>query len=435
MPTATVDAASERTLRAIGALGGAALVLLLVVPRTSPAVMVLLVLIAAVTAGISPGWARLTRLTLPAALTLALAAWGLISVAWAADRGEAIGKSTMLAAFTLAVVWTQHALREAQPELLRQAARVSLIAFAAGLAYLCVEEITGHALKRALFTVLPFTRPSTKHMSEFDGDIAVNGYIANRNMAAAILVLWPMLLMARSLIDEGRRLPAIAALILLTGVALSLSQHETSLIALILSSLVFAICIYWPKLGLAAVAAGWLVATLLVVPIVGWASRGATLHEASWLPHSARHRIVLWAYAAEQIPYRPFTGVGAASTKSIDAARGSQVDVVPGTKFQWRSGPHAHNVYLQTWYELGAVGAALLCAAGLGMIAVLSRLPRGALPFGAAAMTSAAVTAAFSYGMWQPWFMALFAVSAALSALAVRLFRHDEPAGSQHAAK
>ena len=400
--------------------------LLLVTPRASPATLVLLLL--ATAGGMAPGMDALRRLSTPVVLLLALGAWAAVSTIWAADRGEAIGKSVLLATLALTAGWSLLAVKQMRPDLLRQACWVALMTFAAALAYLCFEEITGHALKRLMFLLLPFTRPDNKHTAESENDLMVAGYISNRNMAAVTLALWPVLLIARTTLDRSRWLPATGALFALALVTMTLSRHETSIIALLLAVAVLGVCMLWPKLGLCLVAAGWVVATLLVVPLASWASSGAKLHSAAWLPNSARHRIVLWAYTADQVQIRPLIGVGAAATKKIDAQRGAKVDALPGTPYQWRSGPHAHNVYLQTWYELGAIGAALLCAAGLAVVAVLSRLPAVALPFAAAAMTSAAVTAAFSWGMWQAWFLALFAVGAVLTGMAVQAVRQGDSA-------
>lgn len=422
MPIAAAEAPTDRTQRAVAVLGAAAMALFVIVPRTSPGALALLIAFAAMAGGAAAGMGALRRPPLAFLLLAALAGLGLLSIGWAADRSEAINKSTMLAGLVLATAWAQQALGHARSELLVQASRAMLIAFAAGLAYLCIEEVSGHGLKRLVFMALPFTRPAGKQISDPDGEMSIAGYISNRNMAAVALALWPMLLLLTSTaVERARRLPAVAGLLAMSGLALTLSKHETSLIALAVSAAVFAICLMRPRIGLAVVAAGWLTATLLVVPLAGWAMHSAQLHTASWLPNSARHRIVLWAYTAEQVQHRPLLGVGAASTKLIDARRGPKVDTLPGSPYQWRSGPHAHNVYLQTWYELGAIGAALLCAAGLAVIAALMRLPAVAMPYAAAAMTTAAVTASFSWGMWQAWFLGAFAVAAVLMALAVRV--------------
>lgn len=53
--------------------------------------------------------------------------------------------------------------------------------------------------------------------------------------------------------------------------------------------------------------------------------------------------------------------------------------------------PHTHNMYLQIWYELGAIGSMLFVAAGLAVLR-LDRLPVAAQP--AMFVTFAAAAAA-----------------------------------------
>jgi len=75
---------------------------------------------------------------------------------------------------------------------------------------------------------------------------------------------------------------------------------------------------------------------------------------------------------------------------------------------------HAHNVYLQTWYELGLVGVTLLMLFGLSIVNAIKTLSLTVQPYAYATFTSAAVVAASSYGMWQIWFLAMFGYSVAL---------------------
>ena len=424
MPKSNPGGITDPSLGNLTVLCAAAMVLFLVAPRTTPGVLGLLALALGLAGGFLGGLAA--GLTggvtgLMPRLLLLLALWGLASTAWSADRGEAVDKSFLLAALVFVATWATSVMWRVRPDISRQLGKVAVIAFSAGLAYLFVEEISDHRIKRTVFTVLPFALPAIKHISEAPDGVIVSGYISNRNMAAMVLALWPMLLIAWLGLRRQHRAIWIALLAVVAAATLAMSKHETSLIALLLAAIVLGLCIVRPRLGLAAVAVGWIVATMLVVPLASWAAHGARLHEAAWLPNSARHRIVLWAYTAEQVAQRPVHGVGAASTKRIDQMRGPKVDNLPGTKYQWRSGPHAHNVYLQTWYELGVIGAALLCAAGLALVFSLARLPAAAMPIGAATFTAAATIAAFSWGMWQAWFLSVFAVSAVLTGLAARI--------------
>ena len=68
-------------------------------------------------------------------------------------------------------------------------------------------------------------------------------------------------------------------------------------------------------------------------------------------------------------------------------------------------GHHSHSLYLQTWYELGAVGALLLAIAGAVVVMLIFLLPASAQPFAAGAFATFAIVGAFAWGMWQSWFM------------------------------
>jgi O-antigen ligase len=155
--------------------------------------------------------------------------------------------------------------------------------------------------------------------------------------------------------------------------------------------------------------AGWCAATLLVVPIAKELyARG--LHLNSPIPLSGKQRIVLWGYTAEQVGKRPLLGIGIASTKKLDE-RNVAAEKPAGYPYPRKTGPHAHNIYLQTWYELGATGAVLLLVFGLSMIAAITTLPERFRPYAAAAFASAATMGAFTWSMWQAWFMGLFALT------------------------
>ena len=421
-------------MRLVTGLAIVAIGCFLIFPRTAPGGLIALAALISVAGANGFTVPALAGVPTTIAAFLALAVWAAVSTVWAADRTEAIAKSLMLLAFTCATWWGYGALAAARPQLLRHAGWTMLVAFGVGLAFLAQEEITGHTVKRLLFFFLPFTRPDAKHIVDADNDLLVAPYISNRNMAAAMLALWPMLSMVQSIVQRRWRLGVSAGLVALAVVTFAISKHETSSIALVASLLVFAVGSRWPKLALYMVAAGWLAATLLMVPLTAWALHGAQLQSAQWLPNSARHRIVLWGYTAERVQQHPLIGVGAASTKALDSRRGPKVDVYPGTPYQWRSGTHAHNVYLQTWYELGGVGALVLCAAGLALIAAIAKLPRGVVPFAAACLVSSAAMGASSWGMWQEWFVAAFGISAVLMGFAIALATSADAERSEYVA-
>ena len=78
---------------------------------------------------------------------------------------------------------------------------------------------------------------------------------------------------------------------------------------------------------------------------------------ASWMPFSARHRIVIWGYTSEQIAKAPLLGAGMSTARALNNPDDMDAPRAPGTDFRLSTSLHSHNGYLQTWYETGAVGA------------------------------------------------------------------------------
>ena len=91
--------------------------------------------------------------------------------------------------------------------------------------------------------------------------------------------------------------------------------------------------------------------------------------------------------------------------------------------------PHPHNVYLQTWYELGFVGAVLFTAFGTLMLARVAKLNSVQRPFVFALFAAAAVQIGFSYNLWQIWFMCLFGFAAAMCAQGVNILEKHQATG------
>jgi O-antigen ligase len=156
------------------------------------------------------------------------------------------------------------------------------------------------------------------------------------------------------------------------------------------------------------------------------------LHEAVWIQKTGKARIALWSVTAREAMKSPILGIGAASTKMIDDRMKQESDVGPigagkatPESFENRTGRHAHNVYLQTWFELGLVGALMLLAMGLILVARLARLPAETAPYAAALLASGMVMAGLSWGFWQPWFVPVFLIAGLALVLAVRARERD----------
>lgn len=410
--------ATRRELAVATILTAGALAAFLLAPRAAQFELLLLAIVPIATlARTGDVAAALTR----SPLLVACAAFGLyitINAAWSVNHAEAYGKVlfywVLLATAHLAIT----GIGAISDEILARLQKVIVIAVMAGAAFLAIEVLTDQAIRRLVFSVLPFARPPAKHTTIVDGEVvAIGPYILNRNMAALCLVLWPALLMLRTLVDYRRAVIAGVALVAISLIAVLKSEHETSMLALALSIVAFAGMSLAAPVMRKAVTVGWVVATLLVVPLVTVAYQ-QQLHFAEWLPLTARNRVILWGYTAGEVVKTPILGVGVASTKDLDEANADKAVQPSGYSYALRTGRHSHNAFLQTWYELGAVGAALLLAMGLCVIAVLSRLPKSDQALAFASFVAAVMIGSFTWGMWQTWFMAAYGIWAMLLALA-----------------
>lgn len=163
-------------------------------------------------------------------------------------------------------------------------------------------------------------------------------------------------------------------------------------------------------------------ATLLVVPIAV-ASYSADLHQTKWIPKTGQARIILWSVTAVNVMEAPLFGVGVAATKALDERVADQSEQREGHAYPQRTGRHAHNIFMQTWYELGAVGPVILLGLGLLILRHLFRLTDAVQPYAIASFVSAAIIGAFSWGIWQTWFMAAFGIWALLLMLILEAAR------------
>lgn len=412
--------------RAVPALAVAALTLVVLVPRANVLALALLIVAVVLAAGQTLRPSALARLSAVGIAGLAFGGWALLAVTWAVDRTEAASKALTLLAIVVAVQAGANAAAAAGPAPRRAMSRAAVLVALAGASFLLIEVLLGQPIHRLVFKLAPFLRPDPKHLRlAADGSVlGINPYVLNRHLGAFALTLLPILLMAARYFGGGVRSGVIALLIAASGLAAVKSEHETTALALGAALVAFAGMRIAPRLMRALIVAAWVTATLLVVPIAGLAYASG-LHTATWIPQTGRNRIILWSVTAQEIAKTPIRGIGPASTKELDAKAGPTAPRPEDHSYALRTGRHAHNIYMQTWYELGAVGAVLLLVLGLAGLSALRRLPASVEPFAMASFVAAAVIGAFSWGMWQAWFTAAFGLWIVLLATASADREHD----------
>ncbi len=408
----------------VGTIMAVAVIVLLVGPRTALGVLVLIPLLTVLSTGAT---ARDNMSRLPPPLTVAIALFAtyvLLSAAWSAAPLQAI-YTAAIGAFVLAANWAAIAgISLLPPERTAKFANAIVIGFALGMAFLFVEELTDDAIKLFFYKHLPFITRNPKHMVMKDQEVLnLAVYLSNRSMAAASLLLWPVLGILSVLLAGSTKkvwfLLSALTLFAASCVTVLMSQHETSAIALAVGGIAFLTAFAWRKFAFAMVAAGWFSAIALVIPVAHYAYDNLQLQKAQGLPFSARARVVIWKYTASRVFYAPVLGVGANATDELDVRRGA-VAVLPDEPIALRTARHAHNIYLQVWYELGVAGAAFLLLIGASAIGAIRRLQTNVQPYALATFATSATMAATSWSLWQEWFMASFALAAA----AVWLMQH-----------
>ena len=89
-------------------------------------------------------------------------------------------------------------------------------------------------------------------------------------------------------------------------------------------------------------------------------------------------------------------------------------------------GMHPHNATLQIWLELGGVGALLAAMSVFALWWTVSVLTDVTARATATAMLLSAFTVAnLSFGIWQTWWMAVLATSAALWSVALKSAKNE----------
>src|SRR5262249_45759158 len=98
----------------------------------------------------------------------------------------------------------------------------------------------------------------------------------------------------------------------------------------------------------------------------------------------------------------------------------------PQSEFRRGTGWHSHNVYLQAWYEAGAVGAIFMLGVGLLIIRSFADARSSTQPILYALFAACALIGAFSFSLWAPWFMASFGLAAIFAGLGIELVCRNE---------
>jgi O-antigen ligase len=226
-----------------------------------------------------------------------------------------------------------------------------------------------------------------------------------RSADALPLLVWPACL---ALARIGRPW-AGAVLAGLFAVACVKLTASSATLGMALSLVVFAACFAsttWVRRMLAALTV-LTFASIIPLSLLAYDRGGTTAH---WIKHSGQHRIEIWHFAAERILDRPLLGWGFNASRYVP--NGDEVShfLPPG---QSLIPLHPHDAFLQVWLELGAVGAVIAGGILLLGLRAIGQWPAAVARFTLPGYAAGLVIAGLAFGIWQSWWMATLAFSAA----------------------
>jgi O-antigen ligase len=218
------------------------------------------------------------------------------------------------------------------------------------------------------------------------------------------LLFWPV---AVGLWAGGRRYAAAA----FAGggiLTLALLHVAAPVAALFASAAVFGLVVWLGRpaaiVGMALAAAQTLAAPWLMR---SWTASGQFQTMLPHLPQSWAARVNIWTFTSARMAEKPLFGWG------LDASR----------TFKGHIPLHPHDAALQLWFELGAVGAilgSLIWAFAFWRFAEAAPNRRLYAATGSATASSALIIGAFSFSLWQEWWICLVALAFAACALLAR---------------
>ena len=390
----------------------------LIVPESAPFLLPLTVLAPLLWSPREGLAARLWGRSLLARVLAVASAYLLINATWSTDPTLAyIGVATF---FVASVVL--HIVIITVPALDRLPVRAMAIGFFAGYvisAFLvCIEVVLKHPIHLYVFAAFPGIAPDVSGSVVEAGVLkSLPSHFLNRHIAALTFLVWPALLIASSLASSWRARIVLLSLLAPVIPAVFASDHESSKLAIAGGAMVFCVLMLTLRLGRPILAAGWILACVAVVPLAHIAYE-RQLHKATWLQPSAQQRIVIWGVTSGKVAEAPLFGHGLVAARALGRKEKESPKYETGSPYIVSTGPHAHNVYLQVWFDTGLAGIVLMVSIGLFALTAISRVAATHQPALYAAFATGALMAASSFSIWARWFLASYALSTIFAVLA-----------------
>lgn len=339
----------------------------------------------------------------------------LIGLSWSANPANGFLTIGALAALSFGSLACYNLiLSETKPNIVRMAEGL-WFGLLAGLIYLTWDLVAHRG---------SYSHLSLKILQKY---IKLGEIEVTRSITPVTLLLGPALLAVMAGVRNPWQTIVSAILVALASLVVVVSPHETSKLGLVAWMAVWSLATWSVTWAHWAVVASWFSACLLVVPFA-MSAYALELQKSKQVQETAQARIVIWHEYAAHVAEAPLLGHGfnMSSVIRLEVPGVAELPYVaqnrkaPANIKPFRAG-HPHNVYLQVWFEFGALGAVLFFMIGLTVIQRVRELEPRQMPAIYATFMAAIAILFSSYGLWQFWFLGLFAFVTVACATSLRI--------------
>jgi len=288
--------------------------------------------------------------------------------------------------------------------------------------FLAIEYISRMSLQRAIQSFADAAHLRFVRITTGTWEQPSFAYLS-RNLIVLVMLMWGAFACARaSATPQVRQVIGPVLFLMVAGSALA-SPSATAKAGTFLGVVFWFLARRWTTVAARLVYAGWLIASLLCIPIAQLI-HGLRLYDVVWINTSLRHRMMIWSASSEWYWQNPLFGLGIGGARKVNLNDGLNLAAfgIQGEPLNW----HAHNIFVQAWFETGAVGGVLLSLFGLVLLRAIFQLPEHVRAYAVATFVSIFVVGLTGFSLWAAWYLAGYGI-AALSILVVVFTNRQEP--------
>lgn len=358
----------------------------------------------------------------------ALTGYMTLTAFWAPDGLDALTKGISAFLILLAAAFVAHWMSRQADQRLGILAFWFMLTFSICALFLLVEFLSDLEIRRQLLNALGIHPRHSYYRLGADGRISsISPNALAHSITMLALLLWPAVLCCRLVLAGKVGQIACILMVAVTTVAILLSRSDSAKLAVIGSILLFALASWRTVVATRLLTVGWVLAVLAMLPLALMAFENRLYH-ADWIPKSAQDRIVIWGHTAHETLKSPVLGHGVHAAYNLYRKEMKSAIEPPGGHRQVMTvSSHAHNVYLQVWFEVGAIGIALFVISGLLLLRRSERMESLPAIHTLATFATFMVIIFSTWGAFQYWFMSAFSLTALALYLGARLSEVPAP--------